>query len=75
MLFKLDQANQAPKVIISRKTNRINHPALKLNSATVNLTQIKKHLDHQLHSKLLFNEQTSYKISKPTKGMRLLCKL
>ena len=37
MSLNPDQAKQAPKVIISRKTNKIIHAALKLNNATVKL--------------------------------------
>ena len=70
-----DQAKQAHKVTFSRTTNKIIHPSLDFNNATVNLTHTQKYLDPQLDSKLSFNEHANKKISKEAKDIKLLRKL
>ena len=44
MSFNADPAKQDQEVILSRKTNKIVHPPLYVNNATVKLTHAQKHL-------------------------------
>ena len=61
------RAKQAREVMFSRTTNKIVHPPLCFNKATVKLSHIHKHLGLQLDSKLSFNEHINFK------GARKLC--
>ena len=63
------------EVIFSRKTSKIVHPPLYFNNATVTLKHTQKLFGLQLDSKLSFSEHNNNKISKATKGIRLLRKL
>ena len=78
MSFNSDQTKQPQEVIFSKttnKTNKIIHPPLYLNNATIELTHAQTHLGLQLDKKLLFNKHTNNKISKATKGTWLFRKL
>ena len=58
MSLNPDRVKLAQEVIFLRKTNKIVHPPLYFNNATVKLTYTQKHLDLQLDSKLSFSEHT-----------------
>ena len=60
---------QAQEVIFSWKTNKIIHPSLYFNNATVKVTHTQKHLGLQLYSKLSFNDHANNEISKATNGV------
>ena len=72
--FNLNRGKQA-KFIYSRKTKKSAHPHFYFINATVKLTHAQKPLGLQLDNKLSFSEYTNNKISKTTKGIRLLPKL
>ena len=75
MSFNTDRAKETEEIIFSGKTNKIIHPPLYFNNATVKLTHTQKHRGLQLDRKLSFSEHTNNKISRARKGIGLLRKL
>ena len=74
MNFNPDPTKQAQEIIFSRKTSKINHPALMFNNNIVNLTTIHKHLGVIFDSKLSFDEQLKSVLKQISKTVDLLRK-
>ena len=57
MIFNPDLNKQAPEVIFSRKTKKINDPPITISNNTVSQTTSLKHLGVILDSNLTFNQR------------------
>ena len=70
-----DRTKQAQEVLFSRKSNKIIHPPLHFDKATVKLTHTPETLWSSDRWQTVINEHTNSKIIKATKGIGLLRKL
>ena len=75
MSFNLDSTKQAQEVIFSRKSTKKIHPKIFFNNIPVMKTDIQKHLDLHLDSKLTFDIHIETILSKANRTIGLLRKL
>ena len=75
MSFNPAPSKQAQEIIFSRKTKKISHPLLCLNSSTVLQTPYQKHLGIFLDARLTFEEHLKVINTKVNKNIGLLRKL
>ena len=75
MIFNPNISKQAQEVIVSRKTDKVNHMPLTLNSIPVPQTSYLKHLGLYLDEKLKFNHHIKEIMSKVKKGIGVIRKL
>ena len=75
MSFNLDSTKQAQEVIFSRKSTKKIHPKIFFNNIPVMETDIQKHLDLHLDSKLTFDIPFETILSKANGTIGLLRKL
>ena len=75
MSFNLEVTKQAQKVVFSRKSQKVTHPAVYFNNSPVIRSSSQKHLGIHLDEKLNFIHHIKEKISKATKGVVVIKKL
>ena len=75
MGFNPDINKQTQEVIFSCKLRKSNHPSLMFSSTNVTQSEIRKHLQMFLDSKLDFKKHIKNVLYKVSKTMVLLCKL
>ena len=75
MYFNPDFSKQAPKLIFSSKSSRVDHRSLTSNNSSVARTSCQKHLDLYLDEKINFSYHIKEKIPKACKGIDVIRKL
>ena len=75
MSFNPDPNKEAPEVIFSRKTKKINHPPLTFSNSTVRKTASHEHFDVILDFSLSVHERLISVQSKTNKKIGFLLKL
>ena len=74
ILFNPDITKQVQEVIFSRKSTKLDHPAVFLNEALVAHTLCQKYLGMHLDEKLNFSTHINEKIAKANKSIRIIGK-
>ena len=75
MFFNPDISKQAQEVVLSRKTDKVNHMPLTFNAIPVAQTSHQKHLGFYVDEKLNFNHHIKEIISKVDKEIGIIRKL
>ena len=72
MSFNPDVSKQAQEVVFSCNSHKLAHPPVIFNNVPVKRCSIQKHLGIHLDEKLNFNHHFKEKITKASKGIRVI---